>query len=146
MQLCKPMFKSSTSKGSFVHGLLSFLFTILSNKKEFHEKLEHIATSHCKKGVKAVEYGIIGEILFWALKHCLTKDVYTKDIHKIWVNILSAMLAVIVPKAVKYEMNVSQDERKKRVLDQSVAYGFSQLDDTFRMFNEENSMCPVMDR
>ena len=62
------MFKSAMSKGSFIHGLLSFLFSILSNKKEFHAKLLQIANSHCKKGVKAVEYGIIGEILFWALE------------------------------------------------------------------------------
>ena len=140
------MFKSSTSKGSFVHGLRSFLFTILSNKKEFHEKLLNIANSHCKKGVKAVEYGIIGEILFWALEHCLTKSVYTANIHKIWVNIFSAMLAVIVPKAIKYEMNASQDDRKQRVLDHKAAYGYFQSDETFRMFNEQNLVCPMMER
>ena len=50
------------SKGSFIHGLLSFLFTVLSNKKEFHAKLLQIADSHCRKGVKAIEYGIIGEV------------------------------------------------------------------------------------
>jgi hemoglobin-like flavoprotein len=66
MQLCKPMFKSSMSKGSFVHGLLSFLFTVLENRKAFHQKLLQIADSHCKKGVKAIEYGIIGEVCIYA--------------------------------------------------------------------------------
>ena len=56
------MFKSAMSKGSFVHGLLSFLFTALDNKKAFHARLLQIAESHCKKGVKAIEYGIIGEV------------------------------------------------------------------------------------
>jgi hypothetical protein len=62
--LCKPMFKSSISKGSFIYGLLSFLFTILENKKEFHKRLLSIAQSHCHKGVKAVEYGVIGDVSF----------------------------------------------------------------------------------
>ena len=56
------MFRSSMSKGSFIHGLMSFLFTALSNKREFHAKLLEIGRSHCKKGVKAIEYGIIGEV------------------------------------------------------------------------------------
>ena len=50
------------SKGSFIHGLLSFLFTSLEDKKGFHKKLLQIAHSHCAKGVKAVEYGLIGEV------------------------------------------------------------------------------------
>ena len=58
----RPMFKSSMSKGSFIYGLLSFLFTGLEKKKEFHLKLLEIARSHCHKGVKAVEYGIVGEV------------------------------------------------------------------------------------
>jgi hypothetical protein len=56
------MFKSAVSKGSFIHGLLSFLFTVLEHKKAFHAKLLNIAESHCHKGVKAVEYGIVGEV------------------------------------------------------------------------------------
>jgi hypothetical protein len=56
------MFKSAMSKGSFVHGLLSFLFTVLENKNAFHQRLLQISESHCKKGVKAIEYGIIGEV------------------------------------------------------------------------------------
>ena len=56
------MFKSAMSKGSFIHGLLSFLFTSLEDKKGFHKKLLQIAHSHCAKGVKAVEYGLIGEV------------------------------------------------------------------------------------
>ena len=62
LKLCKPMFKSAMSKGSFIHGLLAFLFNVLVSKKEFHAKLLQIAESHCKKGVKAIEYGIIGEV------------------------------------------------------------------------------------
>ena len=139
------MFKSAMSKGSFIHGLLSFLFSILSNKKEFHAKLLHIANSHCKKGVKAVEYGIIGEILFWALETSLTKAVYTESVHIAWVKIFSAMLAVIVPEAVKYELGTTE-EIKQRVLDQNIAYGYFQSDDTTRMLEEQNSVCPVMDK
>lgn len=160
-QLCKPMFKSAMSKGSFIHGLLSFLFTILEDKKAFHAKLLQIAGSHCKKGVKAIEYGIIGEVcqfiltnkinkirivlysllllfqvMFWALDHCLGKDIFDANCRLCWVKIFSSMLRVIVPVAVAHEL-ASNEAQKNRVVDHKDAFGYTPTDMSLK------EMCPV---
>jgi hypothetical protein len=51
------------------------------------------------KGLKPVEYGQIGEVLFWSLANCLGKDMYEK-IHEHWVKLFSQVLSFVVHKAV----------------------------------------------
>lgn len=55
------------------------------------------------RGVKAVEYGVVGDVLFWSLR-TLLGSAYTNKIHNGWTRIFSAMLAIIVPVAVAFEL------------------------------------------
>ena len=62
MQLSKPMFKNPDSQLKFFTALFSFIFTILDNKAVFTKRMTELAVSHCKRGIKACEYGIVGEV------------------------------------------------------------------------------------
>ncbi len=56
------MFKSMSDADVFLDGLMAFLFTAVCDAKGFHGRLLGVARTHCTKGVKAVEYGIVGEV------------------------------------------------------------------------------------
>lgn len=48
--------------------------------------------------------GVVGEVLFWALKRCLGEACYSAALHRAWVKIYSRMLRTIVPVAVSMEL------------------------------------------
>ena len=139
------MFKNSTNKG-FINGFLAFLFTGLSNRKEFEVHLKNVAISHCKKGIKAAEYGVLGSVLFWTIESCLGHDKYTENISIAWIKIYSTVLAIVVPEAVKYELTVSIEEIRHRTLDHDFAYRYTQGDETARIIQAEQAVCPVLSK
>ena len=67
---------------------------------------------HCKLGVKAVEYGIIGEVIFWAFLRVLAED-YTAEVHRAWVKIFSRIIGIIIPISVGYELESGQAQRDR---------------------------------
>lgn len=121
--LCRGMFIDCRAQGRFFSSLLGFIFTALVNENNFKKRLTALAISHCRMGVKAIEYGIIGEVMFWALKTCLD-ELYDKDTHKAWVKLFSAMIAVIVPVAVSYELE-SNAAQVERMHVQATSHGYS---------------------
>jgi hypothetical protein len=52
--------------------------------------------------------GIVGEVLFWALRHCLGNPSYTPEVHNAWVKVYSRLLREIVPEAVRLELNLDE--------------------------------------
>jgi hypothetical protein len=108
------MFKNPRNQGIFLVALFSFVFTSLEYPKAFKDRLEHLAETHSNKGIRAVEYGIIGEVLFWALQQCLGPEGYPLQVHGAWVKLFSAMLKVIVPKAVHIELRDKSGAQKRR--------------------------------
>lgn len=122
--MSKGMFVDTKAQGRFFQALIGFIFTAVSAQRAFNKRLLLIALSHCRKGVKAVEYGIIGEVMFWSLKVCLG-ELYDKETHHAWVKLFSSMLAVIIPAAVGYELdsNAAQADRIE-IAQKSHAYSF----------------------
>ena len=93
---------------------MAFIFTSLDNKRGYHQKLLQIAQSHCHKGVKAIEYGITGEVMFWTLRRVLGPKVYTDKCEQSWMKIYSDLLRVIIPVAVAHEL--ANNEAQKHSL------------------------------
>ena len=48
--------------------------------------------------------GIVGEVLFWALRQVVGTEFYTDKMHSAWVKVYSRMLRVIVPVAISWEL------------------------------------------
>eukprot|EP01031_Cornospumella_fuschlensis_P040902 gene40902-49892_t len=51
--------------------MISLALSELDDAEKFDRNLVKLAEIHYQRGVKAVEYGIVGEILFWVMRHVL---------------------------------------------------------------------------
>jgi len=110
--VCRTLFKSPRKQGIFLTALFSFIFSTFEDPKRLRDRLVELAESHCKKGVKACEYGVIGEVMFWTLSQVLGRE-YSSDIHTAWMKIFSTMLRVIVPISINYELQSNAAQIKR---------------------------------
>lgn len=108
----KKMFRNLETQGKFLVALFSFIFTVLENKEKFHDKLVELAISHCKRGIKACEYAIIGDVMFWTLKTILGSE-YDLASHNGWMKLFSNMLQIIVPISITYELKSNEAQAKR---------------------------------
>jgi hemoglobin-like flavoprotein len=101
--LCKPLFTNGVdSIGTFLVKMISMSLNQCEDKPKFHKAMVDLAERHCERGVKAVEYGIIGDVLFYTLE-ITAGALYTPPVEACWKKVYSSMLAIIVPLAVSYE-------------------------------------------
>lgn len=99
----RPLFKNSIrSQGKALIGMLSAAVSLLKNPAQLVPALEGLAVGHAKKGVVASQYGIVGEVLIWALGHVLEEN-FDDDTKQAWLRIYCLMLKFIIPAAVKEE-------------------------------------------
>lgn len=104
-QICRPLFTSGIkSQGKLLVKIVTMALGMLEDEKKFDEQMVALAENYYMKGIRAVEYGILGETLFWTLKKIVGTELYNVDMHMIWVRIYCRMLSVIVPRAVALEM------------------------------------------
>lgn len=101
---CRPLFISGLKvQGKFLVKMISLAISLLDDEVKFQQKMESLADAHNNRGIKAIEYGMIGDVLFFSLHHCLGAH-YTAQVHCGWVAIFSRMLRYIVPIAVHFEI------------------------------------------
>lgn len=74
------------------------------DSKKFMKLMKELAQNHCHRGVQAIEYGIMGNVLFYALRRCLGDEQYPQITDAAWKSVYSSMLRLIVPECVKYEL------------------------------------------
>lgn len=102
--LCRPLFtKGVESVGAFLVQMVSMSLSQLRDSQKFEKTMTSLAARHCERGVKASEYGVIGEVLFYTLQKCLGPNAYTPSVETSWKKVFSVMLRIIVPLAVRYE-------------------------------------------
>lgn len=93
------------AQGKLLVRIVTMALAMVDNRAEFERSMERLAADHYEKGIKAVEYGIMGETLFWALRRALGPTVYDTATHSVWVRIYSEMLTIIVPKVIDFELS-----------------------------------------
>jgi hemoglobin-like flavoprotein len=102
--LCKSLFSSGLqSQGKFLVKMISITLSQLGDKEAFDKTMGELTIRHCERGVKAIEYGVVGDVLFWCIKTCVGAAAFTPEIGGAWVRIYSKMLQIVVPLAVTYE-------------------------------------------
>lgn len=94
--------------------MITLILSELNDDLRFNESLYKLVVVHNKKGVKASEYGLVGEILFYTLRHCLG-PAYTVLVSRAWIKVFSRMLRVIVPKAIALELATEGDNQGRRM-------------------------------
>lgn len=130
---CRALFKRPINKqGSFLVRMFSLILAEWQNDDKWTKSLDNLTHIHNKMGIKATECkysnlstiqfnlpkssnlisqlinldvdGILGECLFYSIRHCVGPDVYNQLVHFGWVKIYSRILATIVPVVVHFEM------------------------------------------
>jgi len=105
----KYFFTNPDSENRFIDVFFKFAFTVLDDNN-FKDKLFALAETHCRRGIKACEYHIIGQAMFTTLQKVLGSK-YTFDLYTIWTKIFSIMLSVIIPVSVKYERSNNESQQ-----------------------------------
>ena len=100
--MCRGMFKNE-AQGKFFVKMVSLSVSLLDDKESFTKALVKLTETHNERGVKAIEYGIVGEVLLWTLRYSLG-DMYTPKVHCSWLRVLCRMLKIMIPVAVQFEM------------------------------------------
>jgi hemoglobin-like flavoprotein len=107
----KPLFtEKAVRSGKFLGSVMNLCFTQLQDPKVFRKKIAALAESHCQMGIRTIEYGVIGDVLFWSL-HIILRDMYTRKVEKSWLRLFSSMLRIIVPIAVGFERDGGRFKR-----------------------------------
>lgn len=88
--------------GNFIPGMIGTCLNQLTDFKTFRHALVNLAERHCLRGVKCIEYAVMGDVLFWTLHVILGGD-HTLAVEQAWICLYSSMLRVVVPIAVAYE-------------------------------------------
>jgi hemoglobin-like flavoprotein len=95
--------KPINKQGSFLLRFITMCLDAWNDQEKWDKNLINLTNIHNKMGIKAVEYGINGEVLFYTLRECLGSG-YTDIAHRGWVKIYSRMLITIVPRVVRFEL------------------------------------------
>ena len=98
--------RESVESGPFLGSMIDTCLTQLKDPKGFREKMVKLAVDHIRRGVWAIQYGIVGEVLFWSLRRCLGPS-YSREIETAWKIVFSSILTIMVPIAVFYEKKIA---------------------------------------
>ena len=101
--MCRPMF-TNAAQGRFFVKMISLSLSLLEDNAGFEKTLTKLTETHNERGVKSIEYGVVGEVILWTMRYVLGPDTYTPELHMVWLRILCRMLKVMIPVAVKFEM------------------------------------------
>mmetsp|Transcript_14090 Transcript_14090/g.23440 ORF Transcript_14090/g.23440 Transcript_14090/m.23440 type:complete len:339 (+) Transcript_14090:50-1066(+) len=112
----EDLFKNAQSQGKFLVEMVSLSMSELADPLQYKKTLTRLADIHNKRGVKAIEYGVVGEVLFWSIRECLGAELYNFETHGIWVKLYSRMLKTMVPLAVAAEMKDASANQDRRML------------------------------
>lgn len=111
--MAKDLFKDMKSQGKFLVKMISLSLSEMSDAEKFEKTLIKLAEIHNDRGVKAVEYGVVGEVLIYSIRQCVGVDAFTSTVHLAWIKIYSRMLRTMVPVAIAHELQDSSAQQKR---------------------------------
>ena len=97
------------ASGKFISTIVDMCWRQLENEQEFRRRAVEIVRNNCDRGIKAVDYGIVGEVLLWSVSVALGSTLNNLVIETAWVKVFSSLLTIIVPVAVATEVERSSD-------------------------------------
>jgi len=118
----KPLFEHALSMNEMASGkvlvkMITMFLKMLDNDADQGQMLTKFAEQHYSRGVKAVQYGVFGEILFYALQGTMGFDYYSFEVHQAWVKLYSHLLKTMIPVAVGCECEEFQSSMPFTVKD-----------------------------
>mmetsp|Transcript_28398 Transcript_28398/g.28699 ORF Transcript_28398/g.28699 Transcript_28398/m.28699 type:complete len:319 (-) Transcript_28398:200-1156(-) len=101
----RPLFKTNIiSQGKVLMGIITTALNQLKEPDTFRAMLINLTHAHSQRGVRGMQYGIAGDVLFWTLEKVLGDEDFGDETQEAWVNIFSYILSIMVPVAVADEV------------------------------------------
>lgn len=114
--VCKHLFtRGIQSQGKFLVKMITMALSQATDAVKFKALMEDLAHKHCQWGVRAIEYGIVGDVLFYSL-HAVLGDAYTNAVEQSWCRVYSTMLSLILPVVIRYERESIPKQRNTKEL------------------------------
>jgi hemoglobin-like flavoprotein len=112
----KPLFKGNIQiQGKALAKIISFLLKEHKDPVLLNSVLVDMANRHIHNyGVKAHEYGLMGEALLYGVAHCVGKEEFDDETANAWVRIYSMVISITVPMHVRHELQVQIDKMSGR--------------------------------
>lgn len=108
---CRPMFRDNLQvQGKALARILSFILQPQDDKEKFNKIMEDMAQRHVDRGVRAHEYAMLGEVLFYALRQSLGPAVFDVAAAQSWIRIYSLIISVVVPFHVRHELKIAAEK------------------------------------
>lgn len=102
--------QEKATQNKFLARMLTMALLDIDDQTRWDQTFTKLAEMHNEMGVKAVEYGVIGEILFWTIEKCIGEEAFTVDVHMAWIHVMSRILKTMVPVALKFELETGSNE------------------------------------
>mmetsp|Transcript_21074 Transcript_21074/g.21193 ORF Transcript_21074/g.21193 Transcript_21074/m.21193 type:complete len:269 (+) Transcript_21074:153-959(+) len=113
----KHLFRSNImSQGRVLMGIITTLLSQLNDPETYKIMLINLTHVHSQRGVRGMQYGIAGDVLFWTLDKCLGAD-FDDETRISWACIFSYMLSIMVPVAVADEIKELKEKGRGIELD-----------------------------
>jgi hemoglobin-like flavoprotein len=109
---CRPLFRDTSHLKMPLSKMISFALSQTRDQKKFRSLMRNLAIRHCRRGIQAVEYGIMGSVLFYTLEVCLGLEQYNTIADNSWKIVFSSMLRCIVPECVKYSIEQKKEDKR----------------------------------
>lgn len=118
--LCRNMFKSGLkTQGKFLVKMISLCLSEIEESEKFNATLVKLTDVHNTRGVKSIEYGVVGEVMFYTMRVVIGEESYDSATHHAWIRIFSRMLSIMVPVAVAFEISTGGTAQKLRVIQET---------------------------
>eukprot|EP01039_Chlorochromonas_danica_P000648 gene648-703_t len=146
--LCRDLFTDVAKQGKFLVKMISLALSEKQDPQKYEQTLIKLAFVHNELGVKAMEYGLVGDVLFYTLKRCVGPSIYTSEAHQGWVKVISRMLHTMVPLAVAHEMKIGTRRTRGVLLARSLHIPSQSIDPfdetaTVMMGKSSSQSCPL---
>lgn len=79
-----------------------------------------------QRGLRASDYAIIGDVLFWSLQFVLGDKVLTEEVNRGWIRVYSSFLRRMLPLAIGFERDKFEEKSSmKRLFEGGISGRFS---------------------
>ena len=80
-------------------GMMNLILSMYKDRSKTDKTLAAVANGHSKKGVKAHQYGIVGEVVIWTFQNCIGSE-FCSNCVTAWSKVFSHCLKIILPIAI----------------------------------------------
>jgi hemoglobin-like flavoprotein len=107
----RTLFKNDMSvQGKMLVKVISSSLGVATDIEKFRGTMASLAERHFTYGVRAIDYGVVGDVLFFALADVIGQE-FTSKHRTAWRRVYSKMLTVIIPTAVTLEMAAAKKKK-----------------------------------